>query len=105
MHNWKKALCIYFKDVKIRCKLHEENILFPAKLRVYDDSVNGSPKGVVLFLGSLKNSVDIRAIGAGDFTAMGVADEFTNDALEDAFLVSHEGCLECGQVAYFTAIG
>ena len=105
MHNWKKALCIYFKDIKIRCKLHEENILFPAKLRVYDDSVNGSPKGVVLFLGSLKNSVDIRAIGAGDFTAMGVADEFTNDALEDAFLVSHEGCLECGQVAYFTAIG
>ena len=104
MHNWKKALCIYFKDIKIRCKLHEENILFPAKLRVYDDSVNGSPKGVVLFLGSLKNSVDIRAIGAGDFTAMGVADEFTNDALEDAFLVGHQGGFARGQVAHLAAV-
>ena len=69
------------------------------------DSVNGGPKGVVLFLCSLKNSVDIRAIGTGNFTAMGVADEFTNDTLEDTFLVSHEGGLERGQIAHLTTIG
>ena len=69
------------------------------------DSVNGGPKGVVLFLSGLKNSVDIRPIGTCNLAAMGVADEFTNDTLDDAFLVSHEGCLERGQVAHFTAIG
>ena len=56
-------------------------------------------------MGSLKNSVDIRAIGAGDFTAMGVADEFADYALENAFLVGHEGGLERGQVPHFMPIG
>ena len=54
-----------------------------------DDSVNSGPKGVVLFLGRLKNSVDIRPIGTCNLAAMGVADEFTDDALEDTFLVGH----------------
>jgi hypothetical protein len=45
------------------------------------DSVNGGPQGMILFLSSLKNSVNVRAVGAGDFAAMGVADEFSNNTL------------------------
>ena len=35
---------------------------------------------------------------------MGVADEFAQDALEDAFLVRHQGGLERGQVAHLAAV-
>ena len=60
------------------------------------DGVDGGAKGVVLFLSGLQDSVDIGAIGQSDFTTMGVAEEFADDALNDAFLVGHEGGLECG---------
>ena len=53
------------------------------------DGVDNSPKGVVLFLSGLKNSVDVRSVGAGDFVAVSVADEFSNDALENEFLIGH----------------
>ena len=53
------------------------------------DGVDGGAKRVVLSLSSLKNSVDVRSVGAGDFVAVSVADEFANDALEYAFLVGH----------------
>ena len=53
----------------------------------------------------LEDGVDMRTVGPGDFATMGVADEFPDDALEDAFLVGHQGGLERGQVAHLTAIG
>ena len=58
--------------------------LLPPKLGVGDDGVDGGSKREVLVGGGLEHRINVRAISSGDFTAMGVADEFTNDALEDA---------------------
>ena len=54
-----------------------------------DDSVNGAPKRVVLLGGRFEDRIDVRAIGTGDFVAVSVADEFSNDALENEFLIGH----------------
>ena len=69
------------------------------------DGVDGGAKRVVLSLSSLKNSVDVRSVGAGNFVAVSVADEFSNDALEDGFLVGHQDGLESGQIAHLASIG
>lgn len=67
------------------------------------DGVDGGAKRVILLSDRLEDGVDMRAVGPGDFATMGIADEFPDDALEDAFLVGHQSGLECGQVAHLTA--
>ena len=53
------------------------------------DGLNGGAKGMAAGFGGLVNGINIRTISEGGFAAMGVADEFSNDALEDLFLIGH----------------
>ena len=55
--------------------------LFPAKFRMRHDGVNGGTERIVLFGRRLEDCINIRAVSAGDFAAMGIADKFANDAL------------------------
>ena len=55
--------------------------------------------------GDLVNGINVWPISEGDFAAVGVADELADDALEDAFLVGHQGGLERGQIADLAAVG
>ena len=55
--------------------------------------------------GDLVNGINVWPISEGDFAAVGVADEFADDALENALPVSHEGGLERGQIADLPTVG
>jgi len=68
------------------------------------DGVDGGAKREILIGDRFENSIDMRSVGAGNFAAMGVADEFPDDTLEDAFLVGHQDGLERGQVAHLAAV-
>ena len=67
--------------------------LFFAEGRMRHDGMNSGTKREILLSDRLVDLFDMGPVGQGHFTAMGVADEFAEDALEDALLVSHEGGL------------
>ena len=69
------------------------------------DGVNGSAKRKILPGNRLVDCIEVGAVGQSDLTTMGVADEFAQDAIEDAFLVGHESGHQGGQVAHLTAVG
>ncbi len=66
--------------------------------------MDGGTKREVLVGGGLEHSINVRAISSGHFATMGVADEFANDALKDAFLVGHQRGFERRQVAHLAAV-
>ena len=79
--------------------------LFPTESRVCHDGVDGGAKRGILLSNRLEDGVDMRTVSPGDFATMRVADEFPDDALENAFPVGHQGGLERRQVAHLTTIG
>ena len=75
-------------------RFHILSDLFSSKFRMSHDCVDSGAKRAILFGGRFENRINVRAVSPSNFSTMGIADEFADDALKDAFLVSHQCSLE-----------